>query len=97
MSAIDAYTATNADIHAAVVAGLFPRAVTLVEGPSATAFGRFDAAASDALGASQQRFVSGVTAADHRVRNLAALVTVAALLAAALTILGLQLRIREYR
>ena len=97
VSAIDAYTATNADIHAAVVAGLFPRAVTLVEGPSATAFGRFDAAASDALGASQQRFVSGVTAADHRVRNLAALVTVAALLAAALTILGLQLRIREYR
>ena len=97
VSAIEAYTATNADIHSAVAAGNFPGAVALVGGPSAAAFGRFDAAASNALAASQQRFVSGVTAADHRVRNLAALVTVAALLAAALTILGLQLRIREYR
>jgi hypothetical protein len=97
VSAIEAYTATNADIHSAVTAGNFPRAVTLVGGPSAAAFGRFDAAASNALAASQQRFVRGVTAADHRVRDLAALVTVVALIAAALTILGLQLRIREYR
>jgi hypothetical protein len=97
VSAIESYAATNADIRRAVASGRFTDAVALVEGGSATSFGRFDAAASSALSVGQQRFVAGVTAADHRLRDLGVVVTVAALIAAALAVVGLQLRAREYR
>ena len=97
VSAIESYVATNADIRRAVASGKFPDAVTLVEGRSAASFGRFDAATSSALSVTQQRFVAGVTAADHRLRDLGVVVTVAALIAAALAVVGLQLRAREYR
>ena len=95
--AIEAYAATNATIRAAVDSGAFTHAVTLVQGPSATSFQTFDTDSSSALTATQLRFESGLAAADRSLRDLAVMVTLAALLAGALALVGLQLRIREYR
>jgi len=96
-SAITAYEGVNADVRAAVATGSFTGAVDLVQGKSASSFRSFDDNASQALAASQRRFDAGVAAADRKVRNLALLMTVAALLAAVSVVVGLQRRIREYR
>jgi hypothetical protein len=96
-AAIEAYAATNASIRAAVDSGSFTQAVALVQGPSATSFQTFDTESSSALSATQLRFETGLGAADRSLRDLAVIVTLAALLAAALALVGLQLRIREYR
>jgi len=96
-TAIQEYAGINAKVRQAVAGASFTGAVELVQGRSASSFGRFDANASQALASTQHRFDTGVAAAERRVRDLALVMTAAALLAGILVVAGLQRRIREYR
>ena len=97
-SAWRAYHETSIDVRKlASQTGGFQDAVKLALKDGTVRFDRFDEAAEAALLASEQRFDSRVSAASDSLDGIAVGVTVAIVLAAVLTAVGLQTRINEYR
>ncbi|MCM3926583.1 hypothetical protein ND748_33540, partial [Frankia sp. AiPs1] len=77
--------------------GGFPLAVELAQGGGTESFRRFDTASTIAFDASRGRFAQRLTAADDGLDTLPLAVTAAILLAVAVALAGIQLRINDYR
>ncbi|KQC35301.1 hypothetical protein UK82_27300 [Frankia sp. ACN1ag] len=93
-----AYQASAARVRALVAeVGGFQQAVALAQGGGTDAFRRFDTASTVVFDASRGRFEQRLAAADDALDTLPLAVTAALLFAAALALVGIQLRINDYR
>jgi len=77
--------------------GGMARALTLYRGPDTAAFGRFDGAATAVFDTARTRFTRRLDDTAGTLDSLPAALCVALGLAAALTLVGLQMRINDYR
>jgi hypothetical protein len=93
-----AYQTTSRRVrNLASISGDYPTAVRVAIADGSVAFNRFDGMVEAAFTASQQRFQAQLSSAGNSLDGLAVSVTAALALAAVLSLVGLQMRINEYR